>query len=345
MVKNGISAIIAGVGKCLPKYKMTNEELSLTVDTSDEWIRSHTGISSRYIVTGDETCLSLAAGAGREALQDSGVAPEDIDLVIVATASQDFRGFPSTACMVQDKLGLTKAWAFDLAAACSGFSYALEVGRSFIASGTHKHALIIGADVLTSFLDWDDRSTCVLFGDGAGAAVLSASHEEDRGVLFSKHHSDGSGWDALVIYGGGSRRPVKTLGSTYPLTSQSMPRLGDWEEQRLVMDGHRVYNFAVKAICDTIEEILAKAQVEVDDLAWIIPHQANIRIIQAASKRLQIPIGKFYINIEKYANTSAATIPISIAVMKQEGLLKKGDKLILAGFGSGLTSGGNYIIW
>lgn len=323
------------MGKALPRKKVSNDDLSNWVDTSDEWIRSHTGIESRYLISEGESCASLAIEAGRQAMENASVTADQIGMVIVATSTPDYKAFPSTACLVQEALGLTKAGAFDMAAACSGFSYGLETGRTFIEAGTCKHVLVIGAEALSSIVNWKDRNTCVLFGDGAGAAVLSASNL-NRGVRFSRLRSEGQGWDALIVKRGGSR---------HPLTPEEVVKLEDPGEMYLAMDGRRVYEFAVRVLCKTIKKLCEKAEIELDELDWIVPHQANMRIIQAASKRLGIPMEKVFINIQEYGNTSAASVPIALYDMQEKGLLKANQNIISVGFGAGLTYGGNFIQW
>jgi len=335
MTSNSRNGIISGLGKALPRRKVSNDDLSNWVETSDEWIRSHTGIESRHLASEGESCSSLGAEASRLAIKNSGVEKDQIGMVIVATSTPDYKSFPSTASLIQDKLGLLKAGAFDLAAACSGFAYALEVGRSFIASGTCDHVLVVGAEILSSIVNWNDRNTCVLFGDGAGAVVLSLS-EENRGIRFSSLRSDGSGWEALIVKSGGSRSP---------LTPELFNNMKNPQDLYIAMDGRRVYDFAVRVMCETIKELMEKAGIEVIDLDWIVPHQANLRIIQAASKRLKIPMDKFFVNLQDYGNTSAATVPIALYDMEEQNLLKKNHKIISVGFGAGLSYGGNYFIW
>ena len=323
------------MGKALPNRRVTNDDLSNWVDTSDEWIRSHTGIESRYLVAEGESCSSLAIEAGRQAMENAGVAADQIGMVIVATSTPDYRSFPSTACLVQEALELNSAGAFDLSAACSGFTYGLETARSFITAGTCEHVLVIGAEVFSSILNWKDRNTCVLFGDGAGAAVLSAT-EEDRGIRFSRLRGEGKGWDALIIRRGGSK---------HPLSADEIDSMNHPGDMYLAMDGRRVYEFAVRVMCQTITKLCEKAGITLDELDWIVPHQANMRIIQAASKRLGIPMEKFFMNLQKYGNTSAATVPIAFYDMQEEGLLKANQNIISVGFGAGLTYGGNFIQW
>ncbi|QEN08875.1 ketoacyl-ACP synthase III [Oceanispirochaeta crateris] len=332
-VRNGI---ITGLGKALPRRKVSNDDLSNWVDTSDEWIRSHTGIESRYLASEGESCSTLGIEAARQALERSGVHKNDIGMVIVATSTPDYKAFPSTACLIQEALDIPGAGAFDLAAACSGFSYAIETARSFIHAGTCDHIIVVGAEVLSSIVNWKDRNTCVLFGDGAGAVVISVSDEEGRGIQFSRLLSEGSGWDALI---------VKTGGSKNPLTPEIMADLKNPQDLYIAMDGRRVYEFAVRVICQTITDLLERAGIDKEELDWIVPHQANLRIIQAASKRLKIPMEKFFINLQNYGNTSAATVPLALSDMADQGLLKTNHKIVSVGFGAGLSYGGNYLVW
>jgi len=336
MIQSGRNAIISGLGKGLPKRCVSNEELSRWVDTSDEWIRSHTGIESRYLASEGETCSSLGILASEEAMTQAGVKPDEIDMVITATSTPDYRAFPSTACLIQEALGLNRAGAFDVSAACSGFSYALETARSFILSGTAEHVLVAGSEVFSSLLNWKDRNTCVLFGDGAGAAVLSRTDDDSRGIGFSRLKAEGAGKDALIIPRGGSAAPV---------TPAWLSETEDFSSMYMNMDGRKVYEFAVRVLVETIEHLTEQAGITGEEIDFIVPHQANIRILQAASKRSGIPFEKFFINLHKYGNTSAATIPMALCDMDRAGLLKKGQKIITVGFGAGLTYGGNYIVW
>ncbi len=336
MINFNRNAVITGMGKAHPRRKVTNDELSRWVDTSDEWIVSHTGIKSRYLVGEGETCSSLGIEAAKAALGQSGVNPDDISMVICATSTPDYKAFPSTAALIQNALGLEHAGAFDLEAACSGYTYAMDLGRSLIQSGSMDHVLIVGAEVLSSIINWRDRNTCVLFGDGAGAAVLSVVNDDSRGIKYSHLRAQGAGEKALMVEKGGSADP---------LTAEWLHSTEDTSPMYLSMDGRAVYNFAVKVLVETIETLLEKAGISSDELDYIVPHQANVRIIQAAAKRSGIPLEKFFINLPEYGNTSAATIPIAFKEMDEKGLLKEGQKIITMGFGAGLTYGGNFLIW
>jgi 3-oxoacyl-[acyl-carrier-protein] synthase III len=328
-----MQAVIEAVDFAVPEKRMANTDFPASLDTSDEWIRSHTGIGNRHIADPDTATSDLAAQASRKALEKAGVRPEDIDLVLVATATPDFVGFPSVACIVQDKVGAINAGAMDIVAGCTGFIYALETARAFVASGGARKVLVSGADVLSKVIDWNDRNTCVLFGDGAGAAVVVADNAvSERGILRSVLKADGSGADLLGRTAGGTRFPLVD-GKVDPM------------ETYLHMDGRKVYNFAVKVVTEGIMDLMEQNKLCTKDIAWIVPHQANIRIIEAAAKRSKIPMEKFFMNIEEYANTSAASIPIAMAEMTSRGLLKRGDLILTFGFGAGLTYGGNLIRW
>ncbi len=326
-----MGARIEGIGAYTPSRRVSNDELAEFLDTSDEWIRSHTGIGYRHIARDDEATSDLGAQAAKIALDRSGTDPESIDMVLVATASSDYVGFPSTACIVQHMIGAKNAAAMDISVGCTGFVYGLETAKGFIASGAARHVLLIGSEVLTRIVDWTDRSTCVLFGDGAGAAVISPS-SNGRGILDSVLKADGSGASYLARKVGGTRTPFKP---------------GHTAERDLLikMEGQPVYNFAIPAIIDVIRQILDRNGLTIDDITYIVPHQANQRIIEAAAKRSRIPYEKFYLNIEEYANTSAATIPIALNELYEHDKLSSGDLLITVGFGAGLTFGGNLLQW
>ncbi|MCL2044497.1 MAG: ketoacyl-ACP synthase III [Treponema sp.] len=336
---------IIGTGRAVPPRRVSNDELTAKIDTSDEWIRSHTGIGNRHIADEGTATSDLALEAAKNALAmaaggDTHVseAAKNIDLIIVGTSTADFVGTPSTACIVQYALGAENAAAFDVTAACTGFVYGLEVAAGMLSLDRgRKRALVIGAELLSKVTNWNDRSTCVLFGDGAGAAVLEKTDAPckgpgRRGLVHTLLGADGSGGESLLFRRGGTRNPFKageTIGTGICVE----------------MNGQEVYNFAVRAVTDTIKALMQAEGLNADDLAWIIPHQANARIVQAAAKRLKIPIGKFFMNIEEYANTSAASIPIALDEMNRSGKLNKGDMILTVGFGGGLTYGGNIIIW
>ncbi|MDU7964904.1 MAG: beta-ketoacyl-ACP synthase III, partial [Clostridium perfringens] len=309
-------------GLYTPKNLVENEKLQEFLETSDEWIRTRTGIERRYISL-DENTSDLAVEASKKALSQAGLSAEDIDLIIVATVTPD-NFTPSTACIVQDKLGAKNAWAFDINAACTGFIYALKLGRSLIRSGEANNALIIGAETLSKALNWEDRGSCVLFGDGAGATVLTST-EEDCGIKCVNVKSDGSKGDSLVIQGLPLNSPFKDGKEV--------------SENYINMNGREIFKFATKVMEESIVEILEKENIKIEDIAAIIPHQANLRIIDYVVKRLGIPREKFITNLQNYGNTSGASIPIALCESIDEGNLKKGDNIIMVGFGGGLTWG------
>jgi len=337
---------IIGTGKAVPPKRVSNDDLAAQIDTSDEWIRSHTGIGSRYLADETVSCSDLAAEAAKNALAMAGgytglaerdkIAAETaktIDIIILATATADYFGTPSTACIVQNKLGAHQAAAMDITAGCTGFVYGMETAAGLLSvNARRKRALVIGAEVLSKMTNWDDRGTCVLFGDGAGAVVLEQTGNANTGLLQTILCADGSGAESLVMRRGGSRNPFK---------KGEVIDTGVCIE----MNGQEVYNFAVKAITDTIDALLKAENLNINDVTRFVPHQANARIVQAASKRLRIPIEKFYLNIEEYANTSSASIPIALDEMNRNGQLKKGDLILTVGFGGGLTYGGSVIKW
>ncbi len=325
-----MNATIRSVGAYLPEKRVTNDDLAERIDTSDEWIHSHTGIGARHIAGETETTSEMAVKAALQALKNGGVSPEEVDMVIVATSTPDYTGFPSTASIVQDRIGAASCGAFDLGAACTGFVYAMETGRGLIAGGSFRNVLVIGAEKMSAVLNWEDRSTCVLFGDGAGAVLLTPADEE-AGVLSSRLLSDGSGDDALIIRAGGVKMPLR---GCHDVSAEDM---------YITMDGRRVYNFAVQANTELFKTLLEDAHIDVDQVKYIVPHQANVKIIKAAAKRARIPLEKFYINIEEYANTSAASIPIALNDLWSRNELIKGDIVMIVGFGAGLTYGGQLI--
>ena len=316
------NAKIIGFGLYTPKNLVENERLQEFLETSDEWIRSRTGIERRYISL-DENTSDLAVEASKKALNQAGLSAEEIDLIIVATVTPD-NFTPSTACIVQDKLGAKNAWAFDINAACTGFIYALKLGRSLIRSGEANNALIIGAETLSKALNWEDRGSCVLFGDGAGATVLTST-EEDCGIKCVNVKSDGSKGDSLVIQGLPLNSPFKDGREV--------------SKNYINMNGREIFKFATKVMEESIVEILEKENIKIEDISAIIPHQANLRIIDYVVKRLGIPREKFVTNLQNYGNTSGASIPIALCESINEGNLKKGDNIIMVGFGGGLTWG------
>lgn len=326
-----MTAGIISVGSYVPAKRVSNEELSKTVDTSDEWIKSHTGIGNRHLASEEETCSYMATEAARDALKKAGLSKEDVDFIIVATITPDYKDFPATANLVQKNLEIGNIGSIDIKAACTGFAYGLELGRGLILGGTAKKVLVIGSEKLSAITNWEDRGTAVLFGDGAGAAVMG-SVDEGAGIVDSVLRTDGTGYDALNMPTGGT-------------ATQYKPGETPKEDLYLYMDGQRVYNFAVKVNVDIVKELMDRNNLSPEDIDYIVPHQANYRIILAASRRSKIPLDKYYLNMEEYANTSSASIPLALAEMDRKGLLKKGMKILTVGFGGGLTYGGNYIIW
>jgi 3-oxoacyl-[acyl-carrier-protein] synthase-3 len=323
-------AHITGWGMSAPETVMTNDDLSKLVDTNDQWIRERTGIQQRHVAKDDQFPSTLAVEASIKALTVANLRPTDLDLIIVSTSSPEYI-FPATACLVQDQLGATKAGAFDLLAACSGFIYAMNMGAQAIRSGSIKNVLIIGTETLSRFVNWKDRSTCILFGDGAGAFVLQAS-EEPGGVLSAVMHSDGSGGNLLTLEGGGSRHPA----------TETTVHDG---KHYIKMDGNEVFRFATRVMASATQEVLDCAGLTLHDINWIVPHQANIRIIQAAARGLKLPMDRFVVNLEKYGNTSTASIPIAMVESIEKGQIKVGDKLVMVGFGAGLTWGALATTW
>ena len=324
------NAGILGTGFYVPEKIMTNADLEKIVETSDEWIVERTGIKERRIAEDNQPMSDLALRAAKAALADAGVAAEDLDLIIVATLTSD-RIIPSTACMIQNLLGAKHAAAFDLSAACSGFAYAASVAAQFIETGAYKKALVIGAETLSKYINWEDRNTCVLFGDGAGAAVLGQV-EEGYGILSFDLGSDGSGGDAIQI---------PSSGSLMPVSKKSI----DQKLNLIHMNGRDVFKFAVKAMGKTVKNSLAKIDMPQEKIDWLVPHQANIRIIESAAKRLSMPMDKVIVNIHKYGNMSAACIPIALAEAAAAKRFKKGDIIALSGFGAGLTWASCIIRW
>ena len=326
-----MTAGISSVGSYIPTRRVGNDELAENLDTSDEWIRSHTGIANRHIASPEETVSFMAAEAAKEAIGKAGLTKDDIDFIIVATISPDYRDFPATANLVQDRLEIGNIGSFDIKAACTGFAYGLEVGRGLILGGTAKNVLLIGAEKLSAITNWKDRRTAVLFGDAAGAVVLGV-RKAGEGIVDSLLRTDGSGSTALFLPTGGSSTPF-------------VPGETREEDLYLTMDGQKVYNFAVRVNVEIVEELLERNNLTPDDVDYIVPHQANYRIIAAAAKRSKIPLEKYYINIEEFANTSSASIPLALGEMEKKGLLKRGMKILTVGFGGGLTYGGNYLVW
>ena len=309
-------SVIAGVGSALPKRCVTNAELARTVDTTDEWIVERTGIRSRYIADETETTASLATEACRRALEHAGIDASEIGLIVLATATPD-QTFPSSATKVQAMLGINDCIAFDVHAVCTGFLYALSVADSMLQSGAAKTALVIGAETFSRILDWEDRGTCVLFGDGAGALVLRAE-EGDRGILATRLHADGRHNELLYVDGGPST--TGTVG-------------------KLRMKGREVFRHAVKNLADVLNEVLAAAGLEAADVDWVVPHQANARILDATAKKLGLPPEKVVVTVDRHANTSAASVPLALDTAVRDGRIKRGDLVVLEAMGGGFTWG------
>ena len=323
-------AHITGWGMAVPEKTLTNADLEKIIDTNDQWIVERTGIKERHIAREGQTTSSLAVEAAWKALSVAKLKPVEIDLIICATSTPEYL-FPATACLVQDRIGATKAGAFDLSAACTGFIYALNMAAQAIRSGSLKVVLVIGAETLSRFVDWTDRNTCILFGDGAGAMVLQAS-DTPGGVISTVMHSDGSGADLLSVPAGGSKNPA----------TEATIRAG---LHYIQMDGREVFRFATRVMSKATREVLSTAGILIEDVKWIIPHQANLRIIEAAARGLKLPIEKFVINLDRYGNTSTASIPIAICEAVKDGRLQIGDKFVLVGFGAGLTWGASVAQW
>jgi len=330
-MSDGASIIISGTGAYLPSHVMTNKDMTRVVDTSDEWIVTRTGIKERRIASPGEATSDMAVASCIAAIADAGLQPADIDLLIVATITPDML-FPSTACVLQSKLGLRNIPAFDVEAACSGFLYVLEIAQAMLASGRYRHALVIGAEKLSAIVDWQDRSTCVLFGDGAGAVVLSRSSQSGVGIVGSLLGSDGQSGDILFMPGGGALRPA---------TEESVRD----RQHFLKMNGKEVFKIAVRVMEKAALDILRDHHVMPADVALVIPHQANIRIIEMLAARLQLPLDRFALNIDRLGNTSAASIPLALDEARRAGRIKSGDYVLMVAFGAGLTWGSTLIRW
>ncbi|NLO09856.1 MAG: ketoacyl-ACP synthase III [Clostridiales bacterium] len=327
---------IIGTGSYLPEHIMTNDDLSNFLDTSDEWIRTRTGIRERRIST-DMTTSDLAYEAGVRALENSGLKSEDIDLIICATITPDYF-MPSCACIVQDRLGAINAAAFDLVAACTGMIYGMVTAEQFIKSGMYENVLVIGSETLSKVLDWEDRSSCVLFGDGAGAVVMSKSRDGGK-ILTSKLESDGSKYNLLTCSAIPLQNPYVNIDNSKEAKIEML------RQPKIKMFGQEVFKYAVRTITDNINYILNKAKLTKEDITYIIPHQANQRIIEQASKSCKIPIDKFFMNLDRYGNTSAASVGIALDELLSSGQLKRKDRIILVGFGGGMTSGSILLEW
>ncbi len=329
-VHEKINAKVTGVGMYVPEKILDNKYFESIVDTNDEWIRTRTGIRERRVLEKGATS-DLATEALKDLLKSTNTDAEELDVIIVATVTPDMF-FPATAALVQRNIGATNAWGFDLSAACSGFLFAMQTGVSLIESGRYKKVAVVGADKMSSIVDYTDRNTCILFGDAAGAVLLEPTNDMNEGWIDSILHIDGSGADSLHMLGGGSLNPAshETI---------------DKKMHYIYQDGRAVFKVAVKGMADVSAEIMEKNNLTGDDVAYLVPHQANLRIIDATANRMGISSDKVMINIDKYGNTTAATIPLCLAEYSRDGKIKKGDKLILAAFGAGYTWGAAYLVW
>ncbi|MCL4817799.1 MAG: ketoacyl-ACP synthase III [Vicinamibacteria bacterium] len=325
-----VRARITALGRYVPPRVVTNADLEKLVDTNDEWIRTRTGIRQRHYVEPGTPTSEIALHACRDALHKRGIGADELDLIIVATVTPDML-FPATACLLQDKLGAKKAWGFDVSAACSGFLYALTMGAQFVETGAHRKVLVVGADVMTSILDFQDRATCVLFGDGAGAVLLEPG-DDGTGILDFSHEVDGSGEPYLHMVAGGSRRPT---------TRETVDQRLHFVRQ----EGGHVFKFAVRKMAEISLRVLERNGLSGADVDLFVAHQANIRIIDAAQQRLGLPDDKVIKNIDRYGNTTAGTIPLALGTALDEGRLKAGDTLVLASVGAGFTVGGALVKW
>lgn len=327
---NTVSVGVIGTGKYVPERILSNHDLEQMVDTNDEWIVTRTGIRERRIAAAEQATSDLAYEAARQALDNAGVSAEEIGLIVVATITPDM-AFPSTACILQERLGAKHAAAYDLSAACSGFIYGLANAANFVALGTYRYALVIGAECLSRITDYTNRNTCILFGDGAGAVVIGQV-PEGRGFRSFELGADGSGGDLLKVQAGGSRLPIT-------------PSVLEERLNYLYMEGREVFKFAVRIMGSAAEEALRKAEMDKTEIDLLVPHQANMRIIQASLSRLNLPEEKCIVNLDRYGNVSAASIPLALAEAAEEGRLHEGDKVVLVGFGGGLTWGASVLVW
>ena len=325
------AAVIAGIGAWVPEKILTNDDLSKMVDTNDEWITTRTGISERHIAAANETCSDMAAKAGKAALENARVNPEDIDLLVVATVTPD-TSMPSTACYVQPKLSLVNATCFDISAACSGFIYALDIARQYILTGAARKVMVSGAEKMSSIIDWQDRGTCVIFGDGAGAVILEAGTGASRGIISTAMGSDGKQTSLIRVEAGGS---------TLPASEDTV------QDRRhfIKMEGNQVFKSAVRGMSEIADQAMKMAGVTNADIKCVVPHQANIRIISAIAEKMSIPMENVVINLNRFGNTTAASIPLALEEAVRTGRIKDGDNLLLVAFGAGLTWGASVIQW
>ncbi len=324
-------AVVQGIGHAVPEKVLTNADLEELVETNDEWITQRTGIKERRVCGPGDSCTSLSVAAARRALTNAGIAPEELDMITVGTVTGDFP-FPSASCLVQEQIGALNAGAFDVGAACAGFIYSVASVAPMLETGKIKTALVIGVDVLSRYVDYTDRSTCVLFGDGAGAVVLRAEEGTDRGVMDTVLLSDGTGAKHIGLDVGGTKNPP----------NRGIP---EGMSPYLYMAGAEVYRFAVGAMGDACERVLERTGLASTEIDLFVPHQANLRIIESAAKRLELPNEKVFVNVQKYGNTSGGSIPIALSEAVEQGRLKKGDLVMTVGFGAGLVWGANLIRW
>jgi len=322
---------IVGTGSYVPERRLTNDDLSKIVATDDKWITSRTGIKERRIAADDEYTSDMGAKAALAAMEQAGIRAEEIDLILVATATPDMV-FPATACFIQTKIGAKRAACLDISAACAGFLFAIEIGQQFITSHTYDTVLVIGAEKLSTITDWTERNTCVLFGDGAGAAILRHRDNGSHGLISTHIASDGNFADILWMPGGGCRHPIRSDNA-------------DKQLQTIKMSGKEVYKQAVTAMVDAAKKALEKAGLTIDDIACVIPHQANVRIIEAIADRLKMPVEKVFVNLDRYGNTSAAAVAIALDEANRSGRIKPGDYVLMIVFGGGLTWAGSVIEW
>ena len=321
-----LRAAITGLGAAVPDKVLANSDFEKFLDTSDEWITKRTGIKERRIVSDGESTATLGAEAARRAIADAGITANQLDLIICATITPEMI-FPSTACFIQDAIGAKDVPAFDISAACSGWVYALTVASKFIEAGSYKRILIVGAETLSRFSDYTDRSSCVIFGDGAGAAVLEATDNPDKGLQYSVLKTDGSGWDYIHVPAGGSRTPA---------SKQTIEDNGHFIKMR----GREVYKFAVEKMQWLLGDCMEKCSLSIDDIDLVIPHQVNIRIIESAAAKFNLPLEKMYLNIDRLGNTSAASIPLAMTEARDAGLITEGSTILMVAFGAGLTWAG-----
>jgi len=322
-------AAIAGLGSAVPEKVLSNADLEKMLDTSDEWITQRTGIKERRVVSEGQSTVTLAVAAARAALAQAEISADELDMIICATITPEMP-LPTTACVIQTELGVKDIAAFDVVAACSGYVYALSIGSQFIRTGTYKRVLVIGVDILSSITDYEDRGSCILFGDAAGASVLTPTDDDEKGVMYTVLHAEGSGWDYIHVPAGGTRAPV---------TADTIANRSHFIKMR----GRDVYKFAVEKMQWLLGDCLEKCNLRPEDVDMVIPHQVNLRIITSAAKKFNFPMDKVFVNIDKYGNTSAASVPLAMDEAWRQGCIGPGSTVILAAFGAGLTWAGAVI--